>query len=109
MVPAVFSGAPEDLSVSFGVQNARIVAAAYVANPHAGATAMSTFSGSSLRGASRSSLVSHPLIPPHEMLVKVDSIVPALTAAHEMLAHCISNLFSLLSPLQKMRNLVDKK
>ncbi|PJF16703.1 hypothetical protein PSACC_03484 [Paramicrosporidium saccamoebae] len=73
MVQAVFTGAPEDLTVSFGVQNARIVAAAYVSSP---LFATSSLSGnSSLRGASRSSLIGYPLNNSHDMLVRVDSSV----------------------------------
>lgn len=101
MVRAIFSGAPDDLAVSFGIQNARIVAAAYVSTP----ISASTLSGTSMRGSSKSSLVGHPLTNMHEVLVRVDSVVPALTAAHEMLVYCIYNLSNLHSQIRKLVNI----
>lgn len=103
MVHAQLASGPEDLMLSFGVQNARIVAAAYISTP------VGTPSTTSLRSnsTSRGSLPGHPLSNAPEMLVRVDSVVPALTAAHEMLVHCISNLSNMHSQLFKMLKLHD--
>ena len=107
---ATLIGAPEDLVVSFGVQNACIVATAHL-QPHLGGLNATSSSLSLPKHHSRSSLIHlgtgsaghHALGSgnPAENLVRVDSVVPAFTAAHEMLLYCTYSLNLLKDELCK--------
>lgn len=101
---ASFSGAPDDLAICFGVQNARIVATAYTKSAAAGY--LSGGAGSHPRLLSRtSSLLSgtQSVAGQPEIVARVDSIVPALTAAHEMLLYCTHSLSLLRDEISKAR------
>lgn len=126
---------PEGLIVSFGVQNARILATAYISGGHEGSSSNSLnnstqgSSASTVRSMSRGSIggsvlpkslstsyktidrgsgiVSPGTTSNHtETLVRVDSAVPALTATNEMLQHVIHNLTMLRTQMQKILGLV---
>lgn len=89
-------GAPEDLTLSFGVQNCRIVAIVQsIQSASQSSLATGTSSASSLRVSSRASFMGGSgFAPPPspEVLVQVDSMVPALTAARELLQRSLEAL-----------------
>lgn len=100
---AAFLGAPEDLTICFGVQNARIVATAYtksIASGHLSGL------GSHPRLLSRTSSLlggtQYATAQP-ETIARVDSIIPSLTAAHEMLLYCAHSLSLLRDEVSKAR------
>lgn len=105
MTHATMVGAPDDLAVCFGVQNARIVAIVYLIS----ATSTSSLSLPTARTPSRIPSLftsSHPLASASsDTLVRVDSVVPALTIVHEVLTHCIAELASLWGELGKVLSL----
>lgn len=103
LTTAPFLGAPDDLTICFGMQNARIVAVAYTKSAAAGHP---SGTGSHPRLLSRtSSLLSgaQPTAGQPETIARVDSIVPALTAAHEMLLYCMHSLCLLKDEIAKVQ------
>lgn len=99
MTAAKLVGCPDDLLISFGVQNCGIVATVSV-DPAPGGTNVSFVR--SLRPGSKSSLSSVFGSSQAECIVKVESAAPSLTAAHAMLVHCINKITMLRSSLSKL-------
>lgn len=112
MTPAAFSDTPPDLSISFGVQNARIVACAFI-SPHSSSSthlgSHSQSSSHSIRSMSSSStsLAAALLQTSGNISARVDSIVPALTASYEILSHCIRRLNQMRNQMAKILHLED--
>lgn len=94
-------GAPEDLTLSFGVQNCRIVAIIQSIQSASQSSLATSASASSARLSSRTSFMAGGSFAPPtpEVLVQVDSMVPALTAARELLQRSLETLTRLYRQL----------
>lgn len=99
MTVAKLNGCPDDLFISFGVQNCAVIATLSAAS-QPNSTNYSFVK--SIKTGSKSSLSTVLGTSSTENIVWVESPAPSLTAAHAMLTFCVNKVTTLRSSLAKI-------